>query len=169
MTAHRTVRGEGTATYGLIRRTPEGWRVQDGEELPDLLNAMVLADLLAAEERQSDRPAAAPPRAAEQDSEVERLRVTVAQLEHALHTRVVVEQAIGVLVERHRLTPRKAFERLRSAARSRGRKVADMARDVVTSSTNPLTALPGELAGEGTAAEAEPARRGRRADQRATS
>jgi hypothetical protein len=38
-----------------------------------------------------------------------------------------------------------AFERLRSSARSRGRKVADLARDVVESSTSPLTVLPDEL------------------------
>jgi hypothetical protein len=161
VTSHRTVRDGRDAVpdaYGMVQRTSAGWRVNDGEELPDLLNAMVLADLIAAEEGAPGAPPAAPPRADADASEVERLRVTVAQLEHALHTRVVVEQAIGVLAERHRLTPRKAFERLRSAARSRGRRVADMARDVVTSSTNPLTPLPVELAGEGAAAEAEPRR-----------
>ncbi|WP_131097164.1 ANTAR domain-containing protein [Streptomonospora litoralis] len=143
------------APAAVIRRTPTGWRVHDGEELPDLLNAIVLADLLAAEERRNASPAA-PPRASDADGEEARLRVTVAQLEHALHTRVVTEQAIGVLAERHRLTPREAFELLRSASRSRGRKVADMAREVVASSTNPLTALPGELAAEGAAAESGP-------------
>ncbi|WP_461003851.1 ANTAR domain-containing protein [Streptomonospora sediminis] len=137
----------------MIQRTAEGWRVHNGEELPDLLNAMVLADLLAAED-QPRTAVPAPPRASGAGGEEERLRMTVAQLEHALHTRVVVEQAIGVLAERHRLTPRKAFELLRSASRSRGRKVADLAADVVASSTNPLTALPGELAAEGAAAEA---------------
>nr|WP_246422196.1 ANTAR domain-containing protein [Nocardiopsis mwathae] len=137
-------------------RTPTGWRVHDGEELPDLLNAMVLADLLVAEEGGALAPATAPPRAVENGSEVERLRLTVTQLQHALHTRVVVEQAIGVLAERHRLAPREAFERLRSAARSRGRKVADLAREVVRSSADPLTPLPRGLAAEG-AAETESA------------
>ncbi|MFD0801277.1 ANTAR domain-containing protein, partial [Streptomonospora algeriensis] len=137
-----------TATSGVIERTPAGWRVQNGEELSDLLNAMVLADLLAAEGHQRGS-APAPPRASDADDESARLRLTVAQLEHALHTRVVTEQAIGVLSERHSMTPRRAFELLRSASRSRGRKVADMAREVVASCTNPLTALPGELAAEG--------------------
>ncbi|NYE45749.1 hypothetical protein HDA32_000869 [Spinactinospora alkalitolerans] len=161
MTPDRAVRNGDETAIGLIRRTSAGWRVHGDEELPDLVNAMVLADLLAAEDRQQAAVAAVPPRAPEQASELERLRVTVAQLEHALHTRVVVEQAIGVLSERHRLTPRKAFERLRHAARSRGRKVNELAREVVTSAGNPLTALPEELAREGAAAQAGPARRRR--------
>lgn len=147
-----------TATLGVIERTSAGWRVHNGEELSDLLNAMVLADLLAAEDHQRGS-APAPPRASDEDDESARLRLTVAQLEHALNTRVVTEQAIGVLSERHGMAPRKAFELLRSAARSRGRKVADMAREVVASCTNPLTALPGELAAEGAAAQT-PGRRG---------
>src|SRR5690625_1039853 len=108
------------ADRGVIRRTPDGWRVNDGQELPDLLNAMVLADLLHyEEERWAGSPSTTPPKIPDEATEVERLRVTVIQLEHALHTRVVVEQAIGVLVERHRSTPRDAFQSLRSAARSR--------------------------------------------------
>ncbi|MDA2808487.1 ANTAR domain-containing protein [Nocardiopsis suaedae] len=144
---------ETTAEAGVIRRTPGGWSVQ-GEQVPDLVNAMVLADILAAEQQRVPEAPPAPPRAGDDATEVERLRITVAQLEHALQTRVVVEQAIGVLAERHRLAPREAFEKLRSAARSRGRKVADLSRDVVASCTNPLTPLPAELAGAGTAAEA---------------
>jgi hypothetical protein len=79
-------------------------------------------------------------------AEAARLKVTVAQLEHALASRVRVEQAIGVLSERHRLRPREAFDLLRRAARSRGRRVTDIAQDVVASSTNPLLRLPDELA-----------------------
>ncbi|WP_017556720.1 ANTAR domain-containing protein [Nocardiopsis baichengensis] len=155
MAAHSQIRDgdETTAEAGVIRRTPGGWSVQ-GEEVPDLVNAMVLADILGAEEQGAAPAPPAPPRASDDATEVERLRITVAQLEHALQTRVVVEQAIGVLAERHRLAPREAFERLRSAARSRGRKVAELSRDVVSSCTNPLTPLPGELASAGSAAEA---------------
>jgi AmiR/NasT family two-component response regulator len=78
--------------------------------------------------------------------EAERLAVTVAQLEHALASRVRVEQAIGVLAERHRLHPREAFDLLRGAARSRGQRVTDMAQDVVASTANHLLRLPEELA-----------------------
>jgi hypothetical protein len=78
--------------------------------------------------------------------EASRLAVTVAQLEHALASRVRVEQAIGVLAERHRLRPREAFDLLRGAARSRGRRITEMAQDVVASTANPLLRLPDELA-----------------------
>ena len=77
--------------------------------------------------------------------EARRLRTTVGQLEHALTARIRIEQAIGVLAERHRIKPRQAFEQLRTAARNRGRKVIDIASDVVASASNPLLQLPEEL------------------------
>jgi hypothetical protein len=77
--------------------------------------------------------------------EAQRLAVTVTQLEHALASRVRVEQAIGVLAERHRLRPREAFDLLRRASRSRGTRVTEMALDVVASTANPLLQLPDEL------------------------
>jgi hypothetical protein len=126
----------------ILRRTPAGWRVGDTDE-PDLTSAMVLADLLAGDLGGPGRP----PRADEQVGEVDRLRLAVQQLEHALAARVVVEQAIGVLAERQRLAPRAAFERLRKAARSRGKKVHDLARMVVASANDPTVPLPPELAG----------------------
>ena len=128
----------------VVRRTKDGWRV-GGSDLPDLTSAMVLADLLAAE--QGLLPGGKPKPVTEQTvaSEASRLRVAVGQLEHALTARISVEQAIGVLAERHRIKPRQAFKQLRSAARSRGRKVIDIAADVVASATNPLLQLPDEL------------------------
>jgi ANTAR domain-containing protein/GAF domain-containing protein len=129
-------------TAQVIRRTPGGWRVGSDEE-QDLTSAMVLADLLAGDLTAAGRP----PRASETGDEMERLRAAVAQLEHALAARVVVEQAIGVLAERQHLAPRAAFERLRKAARSRGRKVHELAKQVVLSSTDPSVPLPPELAG----------------------
>jgi hypothetical protein len=77
--------------------------------------------------------------------EAERLAVTVAQLEHALASRVRVEQAIGVLAERHRLRPRDAFDLLRKASRARGERVTELALEVVASAANPLLRLPDEL------------------------
>jgi hypothetical protein len=55
----------------------------------------------------------------------------VAQLEHALAARVSTERAIGVLAERHGVNPRDAFESLRRSARSQGRPVAELAREVL--------------------------------------
>ena len=127
----------------VVRRTAAGWQVGSDSE-GDLTSAMVLADLLA-----NDLPSPGRPPRAEGDGlgEVERLQLAVAQLEHALAARVVVEQAIGVIAERQRLSPRAAFERLRKAARSRGKKVHDLARMVIASANDPAVPLPPELAG----------------------
>jgi hypothetical protein len=127
----------------VVRRTKDGWRV-GGDDLPDLTSAMILADLLAAEQG-GDGQVARKPGADQVAGETGRLRATVSQLEHALQARVRVEQAIGVLAERHRIKPRQAFEQLRAAARNRGRKVIDIASDVVASASNPLLQLPEEL------------------------
>jgi hypothetical protein len=130
----------------VARRTATGWRVGD-EEVSDLTSAMVLADLLAADLHGPGTPATpAPAPAAEDPPDAHKLELTVAQLEHALTARVRVEQAIGVLAERHRLRPRQAFELLRSVARARGRRVLEMAAEVVDSASNPLLRIPEELA-----------------------
>ncbi len=86
------------------------------------------------------------PADAAQLREAEQLKETVAQLERALTVRVRVEQAIGVLSERHRIRPRQAFELLRSASRARGQKIMETASQVIASATNPLLRLPEELA-----------------------
>jgi len=135
---------DGASADAVVRRTKDGWRV-GGDDVPDLTSAMVLADLLAAEQGGADGQAVAKPPAEPQPGEAGRLRATVSQLEHALQARVRVEQAIGVLAERHRIKPRQAFEQLRAAARNRGRKVIDIASDVVASASNPLLQLPEEL------------------------
>lgn len=135
-----------TSSGVVIRRTPAGWRVGDQDEdgeSRDLTSAMALADLLAGE----IGPGARPARPGQELDELGQLKLSVTQLEHALAARVVVEQAIGVLAERQRTTPRDAFERLRRVARSRGRRVHDLAREVVASAASPGTPLPPELAG----------------------
>jgi hypothetical protein len=134
---------DGGSESAVIRRTPTGWRVGAAAE-DDLMTALVLADLLTAD---AGGGGSRPPRADEAVTEVDRLRIAVGQLEHALSARVVVEQAIGVLAERQHLPPRAAFERLRKAARSRGKKVHDLARMVVASVNDPAVPLPPELAG----------------------
>jgi len=130
----------------VARRTATGWRVGD-EEVSDLTSAMVLADLLAADLPTQAMPAVGALAAGDgEPPDAKRLQETVAQLEHALTARVRVEQAIGVLAERHRLRPRQAFELLRSVARARGRRVMEIATEVVDSATNPLLRIPEELA-----------------------
>jgi DNA-binding GntR family transcriptional regulator len=133
----------------VVRRSGDGWQVGDAEAA-DLTSAMVLADLFAAE-LGSPPPPAGPARSARserpnEEDEAARLAVTVAQLEHALTARVRVEQAIGVLAERHRLPPRQAFDLLRNVARAGGLRVIEIAENVVDSASNPLLPLPEALA-----------------------
>ena len=63
--------------------------------------------------------------------EEQRLHEKVAQLESALDRRAVIERAKGILMERHGLDERRAFELLREHARSSSRTVLDIAQAVL--------------------------------------
>jgi len=63
--------------------------------------------------------------------ELELARVRIGQLEQALTSRVVVDVAVGVLLERHALSREHAFELLRGAARHHRRKIHDLAAEVI--------------------------------------
>jgi len=71
------------------------------------------------------------------EEELELLRERVSQLQYALESRVVVEQAKGILAERFRLAVDDAFLMLRYAARSSRRNLHDVANEVVTSRVTP--------------------------------
>jgi hypothetical protein len=141
-----------------VTRTPAGWAViaptgVDG--VADLVEGLTLADLITEElggsvdpERAARRSARGPAGAGTSDEDPAAARIaalerTVAQLEHALAARVTTERAIGVLAERHGTCPREAFESIRRSARSQGRPVAELAREV-------LDGLPGADPVEGT-------------------
>jgi AmiR/NasT family two-component response regulator len=63
--------------------------------------------------------------------EASRLSEKVEQLEGALQRRTVIERAKGILMERHSVTEREAFDLLRDQARSTGRRVVEVARSVL--------------------------------------
>jgi GAF domain-containing protein len=132
-----------------LRRTVTGWEVEqgDGVVLPaeDLTVSMSLADLIAGESGEIV-PAQRPQRPSEDLSEGDRLRLQITQLEHALSARVVIEQAIGVIAQRFSLTPRESFDRMRSAARSRGQRAHELAVSVVRSARDDAVTLPRDLA-----------------------
>lgn len=135
------------APAGAVGDSSGGW----GEAVDGLalVEAMTLADLVAGElgstaepDRQARRaaraagPSARTPtdaavHADPRDEEVDALRRTVSQLEHALAARVSIERAIGVLAERRGTSPREAFEGLRRRARSQGRPAAELAAEVL--------------------------------------
>jgi len=145
----------------VVARTSRGWTVLGTDPVRDwsgdlegdsltLVEAMTLADLVAAElgvtpeptrearraARTTTAPAAGndgpPPEPSDhRDAQIEDLRRTVHQLEHALAARVSIERAIGVLAERHGTTPRECFEELRRRARAQGRPAQELAVEVL--------------------------------------
>jgi hypothetical protein len=136
--------GEETSPVSLVR-TNRGWQVVSpagSEPAEGLVEGLSLADLVAEElgfEAEPDRLARRSARGgsvagSSEDpiqARIAALERTVAQLEHALAARVATERAIGVLAERSGTHPRTAFEALRKEARSSGRPVAALAREVL--------------------------------------
>jgi hypothetical protein len=104
-------------TLTAVRRPDRPWQAQEVEAL--LTYAGVVASLVRAA------------------AESERTTQIIDQLEYALHHRVVIEQAKGILMEREQLDPAGAFDRLRKAARARRRRVSEVAAEVVAGQTLP--------------------------------
>jgi hypothetical protein len=90
---------------------------------------------------------------------VDLLRERNLQLERALESRIVIEQAKGVLVERLSLTPDEAFEILRRAARSQRRRIHLLAAEVIASRETPavIRVAAAALHVDGAAARDDPA------------
>ena len=63
--------------------------------------------------------------------EAARLSDKVGELESALERRAVIERAKGILMERHSVDDRQAFERLRDHARASNRRVVEVAQTVL--------------------------------------
>jgi AmiR/NasT family two-component response regulator len=74
---------------------------------------------------------------------VRALDVRNRQLQQALSSRIVIEQAKGVLAERLSILPDEAFELIRSAARRNRLTVRELAHEVVVTRKTPdLIAVP---------------------------
>jgi ANTAR domain len=74
---------------------------------------------------------------------VDRLTEERDQLAYALETRIVIEQAKGMLAERYGLSVGDAFLLLRQSARSAQMKIHLLAEQVVTSPTSPQAIVRG--------------------------
>jgi hypothetical protein len=143
-----------------LTRTPRGWQVVSpagADPVDGLVEGLTLADLIAEEfgalaepdrtTRRSARGATEPVDTVDPaEARIAALERTVAQLEHALAARVATERAIGVLAERSGTDPRAAFEALRRDARSQGRPVAELAREVLDTLVPREDASPAPLA-----------------------
>ena len=64
------------------------------------------------------------------------------QLQHALDSRIVIEQAKGILAERHDLTPDAAFALLRACARTHRVKLRPLAQGIVEGTMDPIAERP---------------------------
>ncbi|MGP0029115.1 MAG: ANTAR domain-containing protein, partial [Acidimicrobiales bacterium] len=75
------------------------------------------------------------------------------ELQNALHSRIVIEQAKGVLAERADLSVEEAFTRIRAYARHHRRRLVDVAHDVIDRRIGTAELLnpepPGDPAGGG--------------------
>ncbi len=59
------------------------------------------------------------------------------QLSHALNSRIVIEQAKGIVSERSRIEMAQAFSLLRNYARNHGRRLADVANEIIEGTLSP--------------------------------
>jgi len=71
-----------------------------------------------------------------QQRTIRRGEVVAGQLQAALTSRIIIEQAKGVLAERLRISTDDAFAVLRGAARSRNRLLSELAREVASGSAD---------------------------------
>ena len=63
------------------------------------------------------------------------------QLQTALDTRIVIEQAKGVIAATESITPDEAFQKIRRRARSERRKLHDIAAEIVSTASKPTGRL----------------------------
>lgn len=73
---------------------------------------------------------------------LQRQEVLAQQLQSALNSRVIIEQAKGVIAERGGISMGEAFDRLRSTARSSQRPMAEVVRSVIESRGRNLPPTP---------------------------
>ncbi|MCW8902635.1 ANTAR domain-containing response regulator [Sedimenticola sp.] len=64
-------------------------------------------------------------------NDLQRLQATEGRLNRALDTANVVNFAVGIISERHRIDRQKAFDLIRDQARSERRKVKEIAREIL--------------------------------------
>jgi GAF domain-containing protein len=106
-----TVEGTGIGALNLYAREARAWTEEDlevGQLLADMASGYIVNARILAESRRLAN-----------------------QLQNALDSRVVIEQAKGIAAERHGIDPSAAFDMIRSHARSNNETVHEIARAIV--------------------------------------
>jgi AmiR/NasT family two-component response regulator len=129
------VYGDDTYALGLIEEISEFARgpviaILEKED-PQFVAAAAKRGIAAyAREGRADSIQAAIEVSMRRHEEKRKLVEQVERLESALERRALIERAKGILMERHSISERQAFDRLRDHARSRNRTVVDVAASV---------------------------------------
>jgi response regulator NasT len=101
------------------------------KEEPEFVSAAAKRGIYAyAREGMADSIQSAIEVAVRRHAEKRELAEHVERLETALERRALIERAKGILMERHNIGEREAFDRLRDHARSRNRTVVDVSASV---------------------------------------
>jgi len=101
------------------------------KEEPEFVSAAAKRGIYAyAREGMADSIQSAIEVAVRRQAEKRELAEQVERLETALERRALIERAKGILMERHNIGEREAFDRLRDHARSRNRTVVDVSASV---------------------------------------
>jgi len=106
--------GEIVGTLTLFGRTP-GPLAPDEQRIALALGTLAAAGLLT-------------------NRSLRKAETLAGQLQTALNSRIAVEQAKGILAERHGVSTERAFEVMRAFARRDRRKIDEVARDVINDS-----------------------------------
>jgi AmiR/NasT family two-component response regulator len=129
------VYGDDTYALGLIEEISEFARgpiiaILEKED-PEFVAAAAERGIAAyAREGRADSIQAAIEVSMRRHQEKRKLVEQIERLESALERRALIERAKGILMERHSISERAAFDRLRDHARSRNRTVVDVAASV---------------------------------------
>ena len=129
------VYGDDTYALGLIEEITEFARgpviaILEKED-PEFVAAAAQRGIAAyAREGRAESIQAAIEVSMRRHEEKRKLVEQVQRLESALERRALIERAKGILMERHSISEREAFDRLRDHARSRNRTVVDVAASV---------------------------------------
>jgi hypothetical protein len=114
--------GQILGTCNAISRTPRGWTESDAAAIAAF--ATVIGRLIGS------------------TNDARRKGDLVHQLQGALDSRMLIEQAKGVLMASEGLSAEAAFDKLRRRARSRSRKIDEVAREIIAD-RSPRTGRPG--------------------------